>query len=120
MIFTLAFLTLGIIEQEFTKAERDQAITVARAVRVNLSKRLLSYRSAYFDSVKSIKTDRGFYVFCGLMQAPTKQGRMSDWIQFYATPSVFETGVKAYELCTYGNGKQDTIGWTKLMEWPID
>lgn len=120
MIFTLAFLTLGIIEQEFTKAEREQAVTVSRAVRVNLSKRLLSYRSAYFDNVKAIKTDRGFFVFCGVMQAPNKLGGMSDWQAFYATPTVFQTGVKAYELCTYGNGKQDTIGWTKLMEWPID
>ena len=120
MIFTLAFLTLGIIEQEFTKAEREEAVTVSRAVRVNLNKRLLSYRSAYFDNVKAIKTDRGFYVFCGVMQAPNKLGGMSDWQAFYATPAVFQTGVKAYELCTYGNGKQDTIGWTKLMEWPID
>jgi hypothetical protein len=120
MIFTLAFLTLGIVEQEFTKAEREQAVTVSRAVRVNLNKRLLSYRSAYFDNVKAIKTDRGFFIFCGVMQAPNKLGGMSDWQAFYATPTVFQTGVKAYELCTYGNGKQDTIGWTKLMEWPID
>jgi hypothetical protein len=123
MILTLALLAaqLGpITETEFTKAERDRVIVVARAVRLNLSKTLLSYRSSYFDSVKVIKTDRGFHIFCGLMRGPTKQGRMSDWLQFYATPTVFETGPKAYELCTYTPGKQDTIGYTAHMNWPVD
>jgi hypothetical protein len=123
MFLSLAYLAaqLGpISDGEFTKSERDRAVVVARQVRLNLSKRLLSYRSSEFDSVKAIKTDRGLYVFCGLMRGPTKQGRISDWLQFYATPIVFETGPKAYELCTYTPGKQDTIGYTAHMNWPVD